>query len=55
MPWVYLREAELDLEPLAPEASPSTAPRHFKDPHVTIFDWVRKVLQTTPDEEARSE
>ena len=44
-------QAELELEPLGPEASPATAARHFKDPHVTTFDWVRKVLQTTPDEE----
>ncbi|CAJ1339653.1 unnamed protein product [Effrenium voratum] len=53
VPWVYIREADLELEPLeeATAASPTTAPRRFRDPHVTLFDWVTKVWQTTPEDE----
>mmetsp|Transcript_42128 Transcript_42128/g.91438 ORF Transcript_42128/g.91438 Transcript_42128/m.91438 type:complete len:811 (+) Transcript_42128:113-2545(+) len=51
-PWVYLREEDMELEPLGDgTASPATAPRFFANPHVTLLDWTRKVRQTTPEDE----
>lgn len=51
VPWVYIREADLELAPIASDVSPGTAARHFADPHVTLFDWIKKVRQTTPEDE----
>jgi len=48
-PWVYLREVDLELEPLGDATA--TAPRSFTNPHVTLLDWTRKVWQTTPEDE----
>lgn len=54
-PWVYLREEDMELEPLGERgegnASPATAPRLFANPRVTLLDWTQKVRQTSPEDE----
>ncbi|CAE7942834.1 pol [Symbiodinium sp. KB8] len=53
-PVVYIKEADLEIEDVTDtDASPCTAPRHYANPHVGLFDWVSKVWQTTPEDEVK--